>query len=288
NTIPLPCDHPTVATVHDLSVFLHAEWHPAGRVAYFEKHFLPSLERTHHFITVSEFTRREMIERLGVAPERVTRVYNGIRPDLCPMDEAQMAPALHRLGFPSRYLLYVGTIEPRKNLLLLLRAYCALPGGMRESCPLVLAGNWGWSSADVAAYYHSHARHRDVIHAGYIADADLPAVYNGARALVYPSLYEGFGLPPMEMLACGGAVLASTADAVAEVAGGHAQLIDPHDEDGWREAMRHVIEDESWLQSLRRGGVAAARRFSWDRCAPETLAGYRKRRGPPLNVPKPP
>src|SRR5262249_57187931 len=81
NTIPLPCDHPTVATVHDLSVFLHPEWHPAGRVAYFEKHFLPSLERSRHFIAVSDFTRREMIDALGIWPERVTRVHNGIRPD---------------------------------------------------------------------------------------------------------------------------------------------------------------------------------------------------------------
>src|SRR5262245_61894155 len=110
NTIPLPCDYPTVATVHDLSVFLHPEWHPAGRVAHFEKHFLASLERTEHFITVSEFTRREMIQRLSVAPERVTRVYNGIRPDLAPMEDSQVAPALHRLGLPPRYLLYVGTI----------------------------------------------------------------------------------------------------------------------------------------------------------------------------------
>src|SRR5262249_58736254 len=106
----------------------------------------------------------------------------------------------------------------------------------------------------------------------------------GACALVCPSLYEGFGLPPMEMLACGGAVLASAADAVAEVAGGYAHLIDPHDDEGWREGMRQVIEDEPWLQSLRRGGAHAARRFSWDCCAAETLAVYRKLCGPPVRA----
>jgi len=276
NTIPLPCDHPTVTTMHDLSVFLHPEWHPAGRVAYFEKHFVPSLARSQHFIAVSEFTRREMIHTLGVAPERVTRVYNGIRSDLGPMAAHVTAATLRRLALPSNYLLYVGTIEPRKNILMLLRAFCALPDNVRERCPLLLAGNWGWSSADVAEYFHAEAKSRQVIHAGYVADADLPALYNGARALVYPSLYEGFGLPPMEMLASGGAVLASTAEAVAEVAGRHAHLIDPHDADGWRAAMRRVIEDDDWRDSLRPPDREAARSFTWDRCAMETLGVYRK------------
>ncbi len=276
NTIPLPCDHATVTTMHDLSVFLHPQWHPAGRVAFFEKKFLSSLNRSRHFLAVSEFTRQEMIQILHVPPDRVTRVYNGIRPDLRPLPAAVTAAALHRLGLPPRYLLHVGTIEPRKNLLLLLRAYCALPESVRRECPLVLVGPWGWSSADVADYFHAEGKQRGVRHVGYLADHDLVAVYNGARALVYPSHYEGFGLPPLEMLACGGAVLASTARAVVEIVGGHAHLIDPDDADGWRDALARVIRDDEWWQHLRQGAVAVARPFTWPRCAAETLAVYRR------------
>jgi O-antigen biosynthesis alpha-1,3-rhamnosyltransferase len=275
NTIPLPGQQATITTVHDLSVLLHPEWHPLGRVAFFEKRFLPSLPHSRHFITVSDFTRRQMINVLGVPGERVTRVYNGIRPDLRPLPEDAIKPVLNRLGLPASYLLHVGTIEPRKNLLRLLQAYTSLPGSLREKCPLLLVGGWGWSSRETATYFHDEARHNGVLHLGYAGNDDLPALYNGARALVCPSLYEGFGLPPLEMLACGGAVLASTADAVAEIVGGRAHLIDPLDGDGWRSAMARLIADDEWRAELRRGAVATAAPFTWDRCAAETLALYR-------------
>ena len=111
---------------------------------------------------------------------------------------------------PPRYLLYLGTIEPRKNLMTLLRAYCLLPESVREETPLVLVGGWGWNSADVAAFLQDEARHRGVRYLGYIPDEAMCLLYNAARALVFPSRYEGFGMPPIEMMACSGAVLAST------------------------------------------------------------------------------
>src|SRR5581483_7509817 len=124
--------------------------------------------------------------------------------------------------------------------------------------PLVLVGGWGWNTADVAEYLHAEARHRGVLHVGYIAEEHLPAVYNGARALVYPTLYEGFGLPPVEMMACGGAVLASTAGALVETIGSRAHLIDPDDVDGWRRALLRVTQDDEWWQALRLGAEEAA------------------------------
>jgi alpha-1,3-rhamnosyl/mannosyltransferase len=274
NYIPLAFDGPAVATVCDLSVLLHPEWHPADRVSYFEKNFHRGLGRCAHFLAISEFGRQEIIRELGIAPGKVTRTYMGIRRGLAPLPADRVRAALARLKLPPRYLLYLGTIEPRKNVLTLLRAYCALPPDVRGRYPLVLVGGWGWNSADVARYLRDEARHRGVVHLGYVAEEHLPVLYNGARALVFPSLYEGFGLPPVEMLACGGAVLASTAGALVETVGRKAHLVEPLDVDGWRSALWRVATDDDWWHGLRRGAVEAACPFTWEQCAADTLAVY--------------
>jgi alpha-1,3-rhamnosyl/mannosyltransferase len=159
---------------------------------------------------------------------------------------------------------------------MLLRAFCELPGNLRETCPLVLGGAWGWKSEPERELFESEARHKGVRYLGYVADEDLPAVYAGAEALFYPSHYEGFGLPPVEMMACGGACVVSTADAVREVVGDQALLLEPTDLEGWRGAMRRVIADRGYLDSYRAGGRPHAARFSWDRAAAMTLEVYRQ------------
>jgi glycosyltransferase involved in cell wall biosynthesis len=274
NHIPFPCARPTITTVHDLSVLLHRESHPADRVAHFEQHFAAGLARSTHLLTDSEFIRRELIQYLGVAPTRVSCVPLGMRRDLRPLPAEAVAAVRARLGLPAQYLLHVGTLEPRKNLELLMRAYVDLPGGVRERCPLVLVGGWGWNVAKLADYYRSVAQQRGVRLLGYVADADLPALYNGARALVFPTHYEGFGLPPLEMMACGGAVLASRAGAVVETVGTQAHLIDALDLEGWRDAMRRVITDDGWHAMLRHGAAEVARPFTWERCARATYRVY--------------
>jgi alpha-1,3-rhamnosyl/mannosyltransferase len=248
---------------------------PADRVAYFDKNFHKGMAQCRHFLAISDFGRQEVIRTLGIPPERVTRTYMGIRPGLGPVHRQEVSRVLHDLGLPPRYLLYVGTIEPRKNILMLLRAYCALPHELRSAWPLLLVGNWGWNTAHIAEFYHHEARHRGVIHAGYVKNKSLAAVYTGARALVYPSLYEGFGLPPVEMMACGGAVLASTAGALVETIGSRAHLIPPQDIDGWIATMTRVLLDDDWCFSLRRGVAEIAKPFTWDLCAAETLTVYR-------------
>jgi alpha-1,3-rhamnosyl/mannosyltransferase len=275
NHLPLPIELPTVVTIHDLSALLHPEWHPRDRVVRFAKQFHDGLRRCRHFLAVSEFTRQEIIRHLGVSPTSVTRIYNGVRRHLKPLPPETVAPVLRRLRLPPCYLLYVGTLEPRKNLLTLLEAYCGLPLGLRERYPLVLAGSWGWKAEAVADHLQREGRARGILHLGYVPDEHLVTLYNGARALVYPSFYEGFGLPPVEMLACGGAVLASTAGALVETVGKQAHLIAPEDIDGWRAGMARVLGDDAWWQSLRRGAVEAARPYSWERCAAETLRVYR-------------
>jgi glycosyltransferase involved in cell wall biosynthesis len=276
NLVPFGVSLPTVVTVHDLSVVLFPEWHPLERVKRYEKAFARGVEKAAHILVDSDAVREEAIRHLGLAPNRVTTVHMGIGSNFRIQSESELAEMRQRLSLPDRYLLYVGTVEPRKNLATLLRAYCDLPSELRESCPLVLGGNWGWKSEQVRELFESEARHRGVRYLGYVADNDLPALYGGAVALLYPSFYEGFGLPPLEAMACGTAAIVSTADAVTEVVGTHAVQIEPNDLTGWREAMRRVIADRNCLECLRQGGIDHASRFDWDRAAKTTLDVYRR------------
>jgi alpha-1,3-rhamnosyl/mannosyltransferase len=273
NVIPLDAGIPTVTTIHDLSVIRFPTWHPADRVRFYEQHFHRGLKAATHFLVGSDAIRDELIRDQGISPERVTRAAYGVRPGLMPASEEEIQLVLAGLGLPPCYLLHVGTIEPRKNLQMLLRAYGDLPTAVRDRCPLLLVGGWGWNSSDIAERLRA-SQGRGVIHLGYVAERHLSALYSGARALLFPSWYEGFGLPPLEMMACGGAVIASRIGAVAETVGSKAQLIDPHDLDGWRSAIARIVSDDDWRRSLRRGVRALARPFTWERCASDTLAAY--------------
>ncbi len=276
NFIPFASSLPTVTTWHDLSALLYPQWHPAERVKWVQDNLPLTLAQSSHFITGSEFIRRQLIKYLHIPADRVTCVNYGARPEMKPLPGPEVEHILRTLGYPSRYLLYVGTIEPRKNVLRLMQAYCSLPFSVRAAWPLLLVGGRGWRMEREQDYYQSVARHAGVQHVGYVADKYLPALYNGARALLYPSYYEGFGLPPVEMLACGGAVITSTAEALVEVVGQQAHLVHPEDTDGWRQALLRVVTDEDWWQHLRAGAVHKASAFTWQRCAEETHAVYRK------------
>jgi O-antigen biosynthesis alpha-1,3-rhamnosyltransferase len=285
NFMPVRCAVPTIATIHDLSIVRHPEWHPPARVKWFESNLSNALRQACHFFTVTEHARNEMVKLLGVPAERITCTYNGVRDDLAPLPECEYLPVLQRLQLNPGYLLHVGTIEPRKNLLRLMQAYVDLPAALREKHPLVLAGQWGWHFEEIAEYYQTTAKDKGVRQLGFVADADLPALYNGARALVFPTYYEGFGIPAVEMMGCSGAVIASSAEAVAEVVGRNACLIDPEDTEGWRDAMQRVLTDEYWWQSLRGGVEERASRFTWERCAEKTLEVYRRLTGTSIEAP---
>jgi alpha-1,3-rhamnosyl/mannosyltransferase len=197
-----------------------------------------------------------------------------------PLPEDFVRQTLRRLSLPPCYLLHVGTIEPRKNLVMLVRAYSSLPVRLREACPLVLVGGWGWNHNEIGRLLETEGRRFGVRHIGYLPERDLPAVYNGATALVFPSFYEGFGLPVVEMMACGGAVLASTAGVLVELMGNQAPLINPDDMNGWREAMIRVVTDADWRNQLRSGAVERAARFTWESCAADTVRAYESVLGP--------
>jgi glycosyltransferase involved in cell wall biosynthesis len=285
NFVPFHVGCPLVVTVFDLSVLLFPQWHPAERVKAHEKDFARGLSRADHVLVGTEAVRAEAQRHLGLSPDRVTAMLCGVGPRFRPQSPDMIAAMRAKHSLPARYTLYVGTIEPRKNIATLLRAFCDLPSKLREACPLVLAGGWGWKSDAERELFQSQARHRGAIHLGYVLDDDLPALYAGAEALLYPSFYEGFGMPPVEAMACGTAAVTSTADAVREVVGSHALTLDPHDLEAWRDALARIAADREFLGWYRRRGAAHAATFTWEHCARVTHNVYRTVLGMPMATP---
>jgi alpha-1,3-rhamnosyl/mannosyltransferase len=277
--IPLECEGPIITSVHDLSVLRFPQWHRRETVALFEKHFDAALKRSQHLLAISEFGKQEIVRYLGWPAERVSVSYMGVRPGLGPVGGSRLQRVLRRWGLRPGYLLHVGTLEPRKNVLMLMREYCELPLWLRERHPLVLVGGAGWNSVEEHDFLRGRGAASGIRWLGYVSDVFFGCLYSGARALLFPSHYEGFGMPTIEMMACGGAVIASRAGAVVETVGGVAYLVDAVDGRGWREAMYRVCVDEEWWRGLRAGALGWAARYTWQRCAEQTLAAYRKTLG---------
>jgi len=274
NFLPFRTSLPTIVTVHDLSVLKFPQWHPQDRVRHHHKHFLRGLNRAQHVIVVSDSVRRELVEELNCPTSRVSTVHNGIGSQFVPQRVEAIQQMRRVLNLPEQYFLCVGTIEPRKNLGTVIRAFADLPAEIRTRCPLVLAGPWGWRAEQDRDIYERIGEPAGVRYLGYTQAEYLPALYAGARVLLYPSHYEGFGMPPTEMLACGGAVIASTADSLREVLANHALFIEAEDVPAWRDTLLRIANDNDLLNSLKQGGIAYAQRFSWERAARETRAVY--------------
>ena len=270
NFIIPPCARGKAAvTVHDLSFARFPQYAEAGNLKRIEKRFTLSLERADAIIAVSEFSKRELVEICGVSPDRVTVTSHGVR----------IAPRLRPARpVPFPYFLFVGTIEPRKNLGTLLDAWRILKGrnGARWTHRLFVVGRHGWRCTPAKEQAREKGVDADVIVLDYVRDEDLPDLYGAAEALVYPSLYEGFGFPPLEAMACGTPVIASNAPAIPEVVGDAAVLCDPRDAEGFAEAMLRVRDDAALRTDLSARGLARAGRFTWERTARETLALYRR------------
>ena len=277
NFVLRPFDGPTIATIHDLSIYLHPEYHPAERVEYMTRHLPDTFARATRLVTVSETVRREVIEHLGIAPARVVAIHNGVAPDYHPREPAALAPILAPLGLlPGGYLLAVGTLEPRKNFHGLLDAYAALPEALQRRFPLAVAGGHGWRNEDLVRRLDRLAASGLVRSLGYVAADTLPAVYAGARGFAFPSFYEGFGLPVLEAAASGVPVLSSAGTAMAEVLGPHGLLVDPRDPAALAEGMRRLLEDESLQAGARQQATGFGANFSWHRCVERTVALYRE------------
>ncbi len=270
-------DLPAVVTIHDLSTVHYPETHPADRIRFFERRWPLTIERAAQIITVSEFTRRDVIESLSADPAKVTAIHNGVSADFRPYPVDELWPCLARHGLrPGSYLLSVGTVEPRKNLRSLVSAYRRLPGNLRRRFPLVLAGPQGWGDHDFAATLNDLNRNGEIRLLGYVAQNDLPLLYAGAAGFAYLSIYEGFGLPVLEAMASGVPVLTSIDTVMAEVAEDAALYAPPKDIDAITEALRKLVEDDQLRNRSRAAGPKRAAAFSWEVMVDKTIDVYRR------------
>jgi glycosyltransferase involved in cell wall biosynthesis len=266
-----------VITAHDLSVFRFPETHPVERVREFEKRFQHSLDRASHIITDTETVRREMIEAFGLRPERLSAVLLGVDPGFRPMDVETVDGGIAGWGLQSgSYGLCVSTLEPRKKIAELLRAWEGLPVAIRDRVPLVLAGGAGWRNEALLEAVERGVAAGWLKHLGFVDEAVMPALYAGARLFIYPSIYEGFGLPLVEAMASGVPVLTSNRSCMPEVCAGAARYINPDDISGFQLSIEEALTDDAAHQRYRMLGLQRAADFPWSRCIEGTVAAYRK------------
>lgn len=271
------CAEAGVATVHDLSVFKYPETHPLERIRHFEREFTNSMARANHLVTDSEATRLEVMSFLGWPAEKITAVPLGVSSQFTPASAASLAPFLAKYGLAfKRYALCVSTLEPRKKIANLLQAYENLSPQVREQYPLVLVGGAGWLSEALHQKIDRLAAQGWLRYLGFVPEADLPALYAGAHAFVYPSVYEGFGLPVLEAMASGVPVVASMFTSLPEVTQGAALLVDPDDIDALTQGIHKSMFDEPWRETACKAGLAIAQSYTWSRCVDQTVDVYKK------------
>jgi glycosyltransferase involved in cell wall biosynthesis len=263
-----------ILTVHDLSFLHYPECAPPGLLAYLKAVVPRSVHNARLVLADSESTRRDIVELLGTRPEKVRVVYAGVGPEFKPVfDPPLLAEARARYGLAWPFVLNVGTLEPRKNHVRLIRGFAQLLP-RNPDLRLVLVGGKGWLYEDVYAEVSRLNLQDRVIFPGFVTDADLPALYSLASIFAYPSLYEGFGLPVLEAMACGTPVVCSSASSLPEVAGDAALLADPTDVDALTHALDEALTNDPLRAELRRRGAAQAARFTWPAAARTLLDAY--------------
>jgi glycosyltransferase involved in cell wall biosynthesis len=275
---PLEFDGPMVMTLHDLTHVHYPATQPRDRLAEIERLVGSGVERAQRILTDSAFIADEVRRHFGLAQERVVVAPLGHDPvRFHPRAESFLRFALQPFGLEAgKYLLCVGTLEPRKNLELALKAHGLLPATLRARYPLVIAGMPGWRNQRLDAALAQATASGHVRFMGYLSDEELANLFAGARLLLFPSLYEGFGLPVLEAMACGVPVVLTRTSALPEVAGEAGTYIEQGDAEGMSEAIARLLEDHPQWQRLSALGIRRAENFTWQRCADITAATYRQ------------
>jgi len=255
---------PSVLTIHDLAIYIRPQWFPSAQPLSTRLVVPRSIERATRLIADSRNTAADIADLFDRRLEEITVIHLGVGPEFHPVPVEELAAVRRRLELPERFILFVGSIEPRKNLPTLLDAWAAVP----DRPDLVIAGAWGWKYEPIRAHID---RLGSGIHLlGPVDRGDLPGLYNLATALAHPAHYEGFGLTPLEAMACGTPVVSSTAASLPEVVGDAALLVDPSDVEGWTAALDRVLHDPGLASDLRRRGILRVAEFTWTKTASRT------------------
>jgi glycosyltransferase involved in cell wall biosynthesis len=273
---PLVSDCPFVVTVHDLSFLLFPKNFRRLNRSYLQTLTRLSVHRAQRIITVSESTKRDVVQQYGISPAKIDTIYNGVDPSFRPLPHDQVREFRRTMGLPERFLLFVGTLEPRKNVVRLIEAYARLSKGRP---PLMLIGGKGWLYEEIFGRVEALGLTGEVRFVGYVPSDALPLWYNAAELFVYPSVYEGFGLPPLEAMACGTPVITSPASSLPEVVGPAGLLVDPTDPEALAEAMEQLLTARDLQEQMRAAGLAQAQVFSWEKTARRTADSYRRALG---------
>ena len=276
-TAPPFCRVPVVVTIHDLAFERMPETFTRRGSFQLKLTVRRTAKKAARIATVSEYSRQDLLDIYKLSPEKVVVTYNGVESSFTPQPSVpnEAAAVRKRFGVSRDFLLAVGSLQPRKNLVRLIRAYARLRSEREDFRPqLVIVGRKLWLASEIFDEVKRQRWADDVILTGYVADEDLPALYRAARAFVYPSLFEGFGLPPLEAMASGTPVVTSDVSSIPEITGDAALLIDPNDERELANALIEIVNNDRLRAELREKGIAQAKKFTWRDAAEKTLRLY--------------
>jgi glycosyltransferase involved in cell wall biosynthesis len=278
-TAPPFCRVPVVVTIHDLAFERMPETFTRRGSFQLKLTVRRTAKKAARIATVSEYSRQDLLDIYKLSPEKVVVTYNGVESSFTPQPSVpnEAEEVRKRFGVSRDFLLAVGSLQPRKNLVRLIRAYARLRGEREDFRPqLVIVGRKLWLASEIFDEVKRQRWADDVILTGYVADEDLPALYRAARAFVYPSLFEGFGLPPLEAMASGTPVVTSDVSSLPEITGDAALLIDPNDERALANALIEIMNNDRLRAELREKGIAQAKKFTWREAAEITLRLYKE------------
>jgi len=267
----------TVVTLHDL-VFEYFPEHRGDKLSqYYLNRTKLAIEKSKKIIAVSESTKNDLIKNLNVNPDKIGVIYEGVNKNFHPIeDKTLLDKKISKYLATRKYILSVGTLEPRKNLVKLVKAYALLPNPIKRKYKLVLTGKQGWNNSELEKTISNLNLKDKILKTGYIPDEDLPYLYAGASVFVYPSLYEGFGLPPLEAMACGVPVVTSNISSLPEVVGEAGLKVNPYKEEEIALAIKKILVWEKLATSLRQKSLERAKVFSWEKTARETVKIYKE------------
>ncbi len=263
-----------VISVHDLTFLHYPQYLTPESRRYYNGQIGWATSHADQILTDSESSRQDIISILGVAPDKITLHYPGVDARFRPLPAAELAAQRSALNLPDDYFLFVGTFEPRKNIIGLLDAYALVRGQVHAAPPLILAGSRGWLYQETLDHIQKRRLEDSVLLRENLSNDALPALYGGASALIMPSFYEGFGLPALEAMACGTLPIVSNRSSLPEVVGDVGAMVDPEDPESIAQAMVRALDDPDWRETQRAAGPARAATFRWETAARIALATY--------------